>query len=119
VINFSNDPSDAHKKILQRGNHGRAHWETHREDKTWLTRKYKMHTRNFRTTQVKNLRRHRANKWTQRGLQQTPKWNKGHYKKRDIWNKEDNTKYKRGAEQRYGKPQEKKSNWNSGNKNSL
>jgi hypothetical protein len=25
VINFSNDPSDAHKKILQRGNHGRAH----------------------------------------------------------------------------------------------
>jgi hypothetical protein len=29
-------------------------------------------------------------KWTQRGLWQTPKWNKGHYKK---INKEDNTKY--------------------------
>jgi hypothetical protein len=31
----------------------------------------------------------------QRRLQQTPKWNKGNYKKRDMWNKEDNTRYER------------------------
>jgi hypothetical protein len=44
-------------------------------------------------------------------LQQTSKWNKGHYKKRDIWIKDDNIKYKnindKRVEQRYGKPQEK------------
>jgi hypothetical protein len=33
-------------------------------------------------------------KWTQRGLQETSKWNNKDYKKRDIWNKEDNTRYK-------------------------
>jgi hypothetical protein len=31
-------------------------------------------------------------------VKQTPKWNKGHYRKRDIWIKGDNTKYKRGVE---------------------
>jgi hypothetical protein len=39
---------------------------------------------------------------------QTPKWNKEHYKKGDIWIKEDNTKHKRGVEQRYGKPKKKR-----------
>jgi hypothetical protein len=48
-----------------------------------------------------------TNKGTQRGLQQTPKWNKGHYKKGDIWLKDNNTKHKRGVEQKYGKPQKK------------
>jgi hypothetical protein len=31
MINVANKPSDAHKKISQRGNHGRDHWETHGE----------------------------------------------------------------------------------------
>jgi hypothetical protein len=31
----------------------------------------------------------------------------GHYKKRDTWNQGNNTKYKRGFEQRYGKHQKK------------
>jgi hypothetical protein len=35
-----------------------------------------------------------TNKGTQRGPQQMPKWNKGHYKKRDAWIKEDNMNYK-------------------------
>jgi hypothetical protein len=33
-----------------------------------------------------------TNKWTQRGLQQTPQWNIGHYKKRDIWIKDKQNK---------------------------
>jgi hypothetical protein len=37
-------------------------------------------------------------------------------KKRDIRIKEENTKYKRGIEQRYRKPQKKESNRNPGNK---
>jgi hypothetical protein len=51
-----------------------------------------------------------TNKWTQRGLQQTPKWNKRYYIKKDIWIEENNTKYKRRVDQSYGKPQEKESN---------
>jgi hypothetical protein len=49
-------------------------------------------------------------------VKQKQKWNKGHYKKRNIWIKEDNTKYKRGLEQRYGKPEKKESNRNPINK---
>jgi hypothetical protein len=48
------------------------------------------------------MRRHRKTKWTQRGLQQTPKWNKD-----TTWIKDDNMKYKKGVEQRYQKPQKK------------
>jgi hypothetical protein len=47
------------------------------------------------------------------------KWNKEHYKKRDLWIKEDKKYYKRGAEQRYGKPQNKELNRKPGNKKSL
>jgi hypothetical protein len=36
----------------------------------------------------------------------------GHYKKRDIWIKDENTKCKRGDEQRYVKPEKKESNRN-------
>jgi hypothetical protein len=36
-------------------------------------------------------------------------------KKRDIWNKEDNTRYKIEVEQRYGKPHGEESNRNLGN----
>jgi hypothetical protein len=53
-----------------------------------------------------------TNKGTQRGPQQIPKWNKGHFKKRDTWIKEDNTNYKRRVEQRYGKPWKKETNRN-------
>jgi hypothetical protein len=32
MITVTNEPSDAHKKIPQTGNHGRNHWETNGED---------------------------------------------------------------------------------------
>jgi hypothetical protein len=35
-----------------------------------------------------------------KGLWQTSKWDKEHYKKRDTWVKEDNTIDKRGVKQR-------------------
>jgi hypothetical protein len=41
---------------------------------------YKMDSRNFKTCYIKNIGRQETNKGTQRGLQQTLKWNKGHYK---------------------------------------
>jgi hypothetical protein len=49
----------------------------------------------------------------QKGPQQTL------YKKPDVWINEDNTKYKRGIEQRYGKLHKKELNKNPGNKKSL
>jgi hypothetical protein len=52
-----------------------------------------------------------TNNWTQRGVQQIPKWNKGHNKKSHIWIKDDNTKYKTGVKQKYGKPQKKESDF--------
>jgi hypothetical protein len=55
-----------------------------------------------------------TNKGTQRRLQQTSKWNEGHYKKGDTWIKYDSIKHKRRLEQIYGKPQKKK-NRNPGN----
>jgi hypothetical protein len=71
---------------------------------------YKMHSRNFKTPKIKNMWEDtETNKWTQRGLQQTPKWNKGNYKKRDVWIEDDNTTYEKEAEQRYGKSQKKES----------
>jgi hypothetical protein len=80
---------------------------------------YKIHSRNFKTPKIKKTWDNReTNKETHRKLQQTSNWNKGHHK-RDIWIKEDNTDYTKGVEQRYGKPQKKESNWNSGNKKSL
>jgi hypothetical protein len=69
---------------------------------------YKIHSINFKTPWEDT----ETNKGTQRGLQQTPKWNKGHYKKGDIWTKVDNKKHKRGIKQKYGKPQKKESNRN-------
>jgi hypothetical protein len=67
---------------------------------------YKMHSRNFKTPPKKRTwEETKINKWTQRRLWQAPKWNEGHYKKRDTWIKDNNKKYKRGVEQRYGKPQ--------------
>jgi hypothetical protein len=76
-----------------------------------------MNSRNIKTLQIKKLEKAETTKWTQRGLQQTPKWNKGDYKKK-IWNKEDNIRYKRGVKQICGKPQTKESNRNPGNKKS-
>jgi hypothetical protein len=69
----------------------------------------KMHSRNFKTPKKKkDMKRHRKKWRTQRGLQQSPKLNKGNYKKRDKWIKDDSTKYKRGVEQRYRKISEKR-----------
>jgi sialic acid synthase SpsE len=62
----------------------------------------------FQDTKQRTWEDTEKNKWTKRGLQQTSKWNKGHYIKRDMWNKRDNTKYKRGIEQIYGKDQKKR-----------
>jgi hypothetical protein len=59
---------------------------------------YKMHSRNYKTPKIMNMRRHR-NKWTQRGMQQTPKWNKAHYKK-EIYELKMITQNIRGVEQR-------------------
>jgi hypothetical protein len=61
--------------------------------KTQLTRKYKMHSRNIKTPQIKTWEDTKTAKWTHRGLHKTPKWNKGDYKKGNIWHKEDNTRY--------------------------
>jgi hypothetical protein len=69
---------------------------------------YNMNSWNLKTSKMKNMRWYR-NKGTQRRLQQTSKWNKGHYKKGDIWIKVDNTKHKIAVEQRYGKLQKKES----------
>jgi hypothetical protein len=45
-------------------------------------------------TKIKIWENTETNKGTQRGLLKTSKWNKGHYKKRDTWIKEDSTNYK-------------------------
>jgi hypothetical protein len=76
---------------------------------------YEMHSRNFKNKEHNT----ETNKGTQTGLKQTPKWNKGHYKKKDTWIKEDHTNYKRGVEQRYGKLQKKESNRSPGNTKTL
>jgi hypothetical protein len=63
-----------------------------------------MHSRKTRTLQIKKKKTSEdteTSKYTQRGLQQTTKYNKGEYRKRYI-NKEDNTRYEKGVEQRYG-----------------
>jgi hypothetical protein len=54
------------------------------------------------TPKIKNMTWHRNKQ--RKFVQQPQKWNKGHYKKRDIWIKEDNTNYKKKkVEQRFGK----------------
>jgi hypothetical protein len=59
MINITNELNDAHKKkslkekIMDE--------KLMRSYKTWLTRKYKMHSRNIKIPQIKNLRRHRNN----------------------------------------------------------
>jgi hypothetical protein len=58
---------------------------------------YRMNANNINTPQIKTWEDTETTKWTQRGLQQTPKWNKADYKKGDIWNKEYNTTYERGV----------------------
>jgi hypothetical protein len=60
MINITHELRNAHKKKSQRGNYCKIiekHWRSY---KTWLTRKYKMHSR-IKTSQIKNLRRHRNN----------------------------------------------------------
>jgi hypothetical protein len=63
MINVNNEPSDAHKNNPS----NRKSWKsslrrnTWRSYKKWLTKNYKMHSRNFKTPQIKNMRRHRNN----------------------------------------------------------
>jgi hypothetical protein len=53
-----------------------------------VNQKVHMYSRNFKTPQTKKTWEDtETTKWTQRGLQQIPKWNKRDHLKRDIWNK--------------------------------
>jgi hypothetical protein len=62
MINITNVLSDSHKKnLLKRKLWTRSLRNAWRSYKTQLTRKYKMHSRNIKTPQIKNLRRHRNN----------------------------------------------------------
>jgi hypothetical protein len=56
-----NELSDSHKKSLKEEIIETSLRSTWRSYKTQLTRKYKMHSRNFKTPGIKNLRRHRNN----------------------------------------------------------
>jgi hypothetical protein len=51
----------------------------------------------YQESMNKKLKKTETTKWTQRGFQQTPKWNKGEYYKRGIGNKEDKTISERGV----------------------
>jgi hypothetical protein len=75
MTNITKEPRGAHKKKKKKNPQRRNHWEIHVEN----TRMYKTHSRNFKTLKIKNEEDTEPNKWTQRGLQQIPKWNKGHY----------------------------------------
>jgi hypothetical protein len=74
----------------------------------------------YKDTSIKELEKDTETpKWTQQGLQQTPKLNKGDCKRKDIWNKEDSTRYERGIEQSMKNLRKKESNRNLRNKKSL
>jgi hypothetical protein len=61
MINVTTEFSDTHKKSLNEEIMGEITEKLMRSYKTWLTRKCKMHSRNIKTPQKKNLRRHRNN----------------------------------------------------------
>jgi Skp family chaperone for outer membrane proteins len=97
------------KKSLKE-NLGRNHRQTHGEDtrqvnqniqdalKKFQDTKYKYKYKEHEKTQIQiNKLRENFNKHQSE--------TKDTIKKRDLWIKEDNPKYKRGVEQRYGKPQ--------------
>jgi hypothetical protein len=53
--NVTNELSDAHKNSLKEEIMERLMRNSWRSYKTWLTRKYKTHSRNIKTLQIKNL----------------------------------------------------------------
>jgi hypothetical protein len=61
MINVTNEPSHANKNPSKKVSWKKSLRNSWRSYKTQLTRKYKMHSRNFKTLQIKNLRRHRNN----------------------------------------------------------
>jgi hypothetical protein len=60
MINVINESSEAHKQSLKEGTIEKI-TEKLMEKQTHLTRKYKMHSRNFKTPKIKNLRRSKNN----------------------------------------------------------
>jgi hypothetical protein len=56
MVNATNEPSDTHKKNLsKRKSWKRSLRNSWRSYKTQLTRKYKLHSKNFKTPQIKKL----------------------------------------------------------------
>jgi hypothetical protein len=55
-ISFTREHSDAHKKTLKE----QILYESTEKfmEKTWVTKMYKLHSRNFKTPKIKNMRRH-------------------------------------------------------------
>jgi hypothetical protein len=81
---------------------------------------YKVHSRNIKTPKQGTWEDPETNELTQRGLQQTPKWNKGHYKKKEIHELYKTTQnIKKELKKDMGNLRKKESNRNPGNKKSL
>jgi hypothetical protein len=59
MININKEPSDAHKKSSKRKSWTKLLRNSWRRYKTWLTRMYKIHSRNFKAAKINNMRRHR------------------------------------------------------------
>jgi hypothetical protein len=57
-INDTKEPNDVQKNILKE-DILQVIIENFMEMKTWLTKMYKRHSRNFKTPKIRNMRRHR------------------------------------------------------------
>jgi hypothetical protein len=80
--------------------------------------KYKMHSRNFKTPDIKTWEDTETTKWIQKGLQQTPTWNEGDYRK-EIYEIKKTTHIWKRNWTKIWKTSEKKSNRNPGDKSPL
>jgi hypothetical protein len=58
MTNVTKEPTKK-KKPSKRKSWKKSLRNSWRRYKTWLTRMYKMHSRNFKTPKIKNMRRHR------------------------------------------------------------
>jgi hypothetical protein len=59
MINVTKEPSDTHKKNKKNKSWKKSLRNSWRRYQTWLTRMYKMHSRNFKIPKIKNMRKHR------------------------------------------------------------
>jgi hypothetical protein len=59
LINVTKDPVSPTKNPSRRKSWQKSHRTSWRRYWTWLTRMYKMYSRNFNTTKIKNIRRHK------------------------------------------------------------